>query len=79
VDLPELLERNDPEAFLYFYAFFRRAAFDEHELGLSALLRASAEVARGISDNLKQQVYTALRHLAQGFLDYGPNNLALVQ
>jgi very-short-patch-repair endonuclease len=75
VDLPELLERNDPEAFLYFYAFFRRAAFDEHELGLNALLRASAEVARGIGDNLKQQVYTALRHLAQGFLDYGPNQL----
>lgn len=75
VDLPELLERNDPEAFLYFYGFFRRAAFDEHELGLNTLLRASTEVARGIGDNLKQQVYTALRHLAQGFLDYGPNQL----
>ena len=75
VDLPELLERNDPAAFLYFYGFFRRAAFDEHELGLSTLLRASAEFARGIGDNLKQQVYTALRHLAQGFLDYAPNQL----
>lgn len=54
VDLPTLLERDDPQAFLYFYAFFRRAAFDAHPLGLDALLRASAETARGISDNLKQ-------------------------
>lgn len=75
VDLPELLERNDPLAFLYFYAFFRRAAFDAFPLGLDALLQASAETARGISENLKQQVYTALRHLAQGFLDYAPNGL----
>lgn len=75
VDLPELLARDDPAAFLYFYGFFRRAAFDDHPLGLDTLLRASTEFARGIGDNLKQQVYTALRHLAQGFLDYTPNRL----
>ena len=75
VDLPSLLELNDPQAFLYFYAFFRRAAFDDHALGLATLLRASTEFARGIGDNLKVQVYTALRHLAQGFLDYVPNQL----
>ncbi len=75
VDLPELLARDDQAAFLYFYGFFRRAAFDDHPLGLDTLLRASTEFARGIGDNLKQQVYTALRHLAQGFLDYTPNGL----
>ncbi len=75
IDLPELLERNDPEAFLYFYAFFHRSAFDAQPLGLDALLQASTDFARGISDDLKAQVYTALRHLAQGFLDYAPNNL----
>nr|WP_129629324.1 Eco57I restriction-modification methylase domain-containing protein [Candidatus Oscillochloris fontis] len=75
VDLPSLLERNDPAAFLYFYAFFRRAAFEVHPLGLGTLLQASSDFARGISENIKQQVYTALRHVAQGFLDYAPNAL----
>ncbi|MEI6180725.1 MAG: N-6 DNA methylase, partial [Chloroflexales bacterium] len=75
VNLPELLEQPDPAAFLYFYAFFRRAAFDEHPLGLRALLQASTDFARGIGEHLKQQVYAALRHVAQGFLDYTPNGL----
>jgi Eco57I restriction-modification methylase/TaqI-like C-terminal specificity domain/N-6 DNA Methylase len=76
VSLPELLEHNDPATFLYFYAFFRRAAFDDHALGLRAILQASTDFARGISENLKQQVYAALRHIAQGFLDYPPNHLS---
>ncbi|MEI6778786.1 MAG: Eco57I restriction-modification methylase domain-containing protein [Chloroflexales bacterium] len=75
VDLPELLDRNDPAAFLFFYGFFRRAAFDPHPLGLDTLLESSMDFARGISENLKRQVYTALRHLVQGFLDYTPNGL----
>ncbi|PDW02984.1 Eco57I restriction-modification methylase domain-containing protein [Candidatus Viridilinea mediisalina] len=75
IDLPALLKRNDPRAFLYFYAFFHRSAFDDHPLGLRTLLRASTEFARGISDNLKEQVYDALRCIAQGFLDYPPNRL----
>jgi hypothetical protein len=75
VDLPMLLEAQNPESFLYFYAFFRRAAFDDHPLGVAALLRASRDYARGVSDSLKRQVYDALRHLAQGFLDYAPNGL----
>ncbi len=76
VDLPALLERNDPVVFLYFYVFFRRTAFDDHALGLRAILQASTDFARGISENLKQQVYAALRHIAQGFLDYPPNHLS---
>ena len=75
IDLPELLKSGDPARFLFFYAFFRRSAFDEHPLGLRALLRISTDFAHGISEDLKQQVYTALRHLAQGFLDYVPNQL----
>src|SRR5262249_48750765 len=47
-DLPALIEANDPEAFLYFYAFFHRSAFEPHPLGLSALLRESADYARGV-------------------------------
>ena len=75
VDLPALLHDPDPSAFLYFYAFFHRTAFDAHPLGVSALLRESLDYARGVGDTLKSQVYDALRHLAQGFLDYAPNSL----
>jgi Eco57I restriction-modification methylase len=75
VDLPALVEANDPEAFLYFYAFFHRTAFEPHPLGLAALLRESAEYARGVGESLRAQVYDALKHLAQGFLDYPSNRL----
>lgn len=75
VDLPALAETGDPEAFLYFYAFFHRAAFDDHPLGVAALLRESADYTRGIGESLRDQVYDALRRLAQGFLDYPGNRL----
>ncbi|MFN8470236.1 MAG: Eco57I restriction-modification methylase domain-containing protein [Caldilineaceae bacterium] len=86
VDLKTLCDAGDLEAFLYFYAFFRRAAFEPQpptgvggglELTLASMLAESADYARGVSESLKVQVFDALRHLAQGFLDYGPNNLAL--
>ena len=54
--------------FLYFYAFFRRTALEDHPLGVGALLRESTNYARSVGDSLKVQVYEALRHLAQGFL-----------
>lgn len=76
VDLPAVTAADDPAAFLYFYAFFRRAAFDAGPLSLAALLAASADYARGVSDTLKRQVYDALRHIAQGFLDHPGNGLA---
>ncbi len=77
VDLPALLEAGDPAAFLYFYAFFRREAFEANDpLGLAALLTESGDFARGIGASLKRQVYEALKHVAQGFLDYAPNALS---
>ena len=75
VNLPTLLEANDPQAFLYFYAFFRRAAFEPGPLSLDSILAASAEKAREISEQLREQVYDALRFVAQGFLDYKANGL----
>ena len=75
VDLLALLASEDPGAFLYFYAFFRRAAFDPGPLALTALLQASRDYAAGVSETLKAQVYEALRHLAQGFLDTPDNRL----
>ena len=79
VDLRDLADAGDAHAFLYFYAFFRRAAFDSplaDALTLEAMLRESADYARGVSESLKLQVFDALRHLAQGLLDYPRNQLA---
>ncbi|PDW00293.1 type IIL restriction-modification enzyme MmeI [Candidatus Chloroploca asiatica] len=78
VDLPALVEANELDAFLYFYAFFRPAAFapsTAEALTLTAMLRESSDYARGVSDSLKLQVFDALRHLAQGLLDYPRNAL----
>src|SRR5713226_10669390 len=68
VDLPSLL-RSDLKAFLYFYTFFRRAAFDPGPLSLETILTSSTDYARGVSESLREQVYDALRYVAQGFLD----------
>ncbi|MEI7832539.1 MAG: N-6 DNA methylase [bacterium] len=76
VDLEELIHSPNPEHFLYFYAFFRREAFDPGTLCLSEMLRASIDYALGVSNSLKLQVYDALRCLAQGFLDNPKNGLS---
>lgn len=75
VDLPLLLERGDLAQFLYFYAFFQRSAFEAHPLGVAAILKESIDYAQGVGESLKRQVYEALRHVAQGFLDFPPNKL----
>lgn len=76
VNLPELLQGDNVLDFLYFYAFFRRQAFVESgDLSIEAIRLASVNYARGVGDSLKSQVYEALRHVAQGFLDYPRNNL----
>ncbi len=76
VDLLALAGGTDDDAFLYFYAFFHRRAFNAGPLALDELLRQSAQYARGVSETLKTQVYEALRHLAQGFLDHPANGLS---
>lgn len=75
VDLPDLVESGDVGQFLYFYVFFRREAFEEGPLPAAEILRESADYARNVGNSLKGQVYDALRHIAQGFLDYSPNGL----
>lgn len=75
VDLPALLQANDVNSFLYFYVFFRREAFEEGPLSLDSILKASADFARDVSDNLRDQVYGALRYIAQGFFEYKANKL----
>jgi hypothetical protein len=78
VDLPALIEQGDADAFKFFYLFFRREAFTAppgQPAFLERVLSQSRAYNRGISDNLKDQVYEALRCLAQGFLDFPPNRL----
>lgn len=76
IDLPDILASEDVERFLYFYAFFRRAAFNPgHPLALEHMLQASAKSARDIREDLREQVYEALGCLAQGFLSYPANRL----
>lgn len=75
IDLPALLASSDDADFLYFYAFFRKPAFGKVGLNLGEILKASTEFARDIGESLKAQVYDALRHIAQGFVDYAPNAL----
>lgn len=72
VDLVELL-RGDAEGFLYFYTFFRHAAFAEN--WLTTVLKGSQDYAQRISDQLENQVYDALKLIAQGFLVYRRNRL----
>jgi hypothetical protein len=75
VDLPALLQAGRVEDFLYFYAFFRRQAFEPGTLSLDEMRATSVDYARGVGNSLKAQVYEALRHVAQGLLDYRPNQL----
>jgi len=72
VDLVNLIEQGQVEPFKYFYLFFRRAAFPEF---LNRVLRESREYAQGVSEDLKERVYEALRFLAEGFLKYPDTSL----
>jgi len=77
VNLPELLKQDD-EAFNYFAAFFAQRAFLPDEQGERFLDRAykgSIAYATGLSRELKDNVYEALRLLTEGFLRFPTNGL----
>ncbi|HRW81851.1 MAG TPA: hypothetical protein P5049_00200 [Methanothrix sp.] len=74
VDLAAILEARDVEAFRYFYYFFRQEAFLPNEKGevfLDEVLRGSANYAREIGENLKENVYRAMKKVAEGFICFG--------
>lgn len=52
IDLPALLESGDVHKFLFFYAFFRRKAFERHSLSVTALLQESMNYEKGIRNAL---------------------------
>lgn len=81
VNLPELMETvertGEMEPFKYFYLFFRRQAFSEVPLGSSFLDRVREEslaYAQKVGSDLQENVYRAMKILAEGFFAE-PSNL----
>ncbi|WP_229770548.1 Eco57I restriction-modification methylase domain-containing protein [Halorhabdus sp. CBA1104] len=71
IDLPELIERGDLDAFKYFYVFFRPEAFRE-SAGTTFLdeVRSESETAsQELGEDLQDNVFTALRVLGRGFVE----------
>jgi type I restriction-modification system DNA methylase subunit len=76
IDLPELLdimdEENDFEAFKEFYLFFRQEAFLPDKTGdcfLDNIYDESNTFAEALGEDLQENIYEAIRVLAEGFLD----------
>ncbi|WEL22348.1 DNA methyltransferase [Halorhabdus sp. BNX81] len=71
IDLPEILESGDLEAFKYFYVFFRPDAFRK-TAGTTFLdeVRSESETAsQELGEDLQDNVFTALRVLGRGFVE----------
>lgn len=78
VDLVTLLEKDDIEGFRYFYYFFRKEAFlpsEDGEVFLERVVRESLDYAKEVGDNLKENVYKAMKVIADGFLHWSQNGL----
>jgi len=72
IDLEILLKKGDIEDFKYFYLFFCKEAFPEF---LQRVYSESLDYAEKVGEELKENVYQALRLLAEGFLKTPENNL----
>lgn len=76
VDLVTILEEEDIDAFRYFYYFFRREAFFPSQKGaifLENVLRGSEDYATEIGEDLKGNIYRAMKILAEGFFRHPAN------
>jgi type I restriction-modification system DNA methylase subunit len=71
VDLPELLERGNLEAFKRFFVFFRAEAFRETAgtTLLDTVWSESEAAAEDLGEDLQDNVFTALRVLGRGFVE----------
>ncbi|MBU4427121.1 MAG: hypothetical protein KKB35_10350, partial [Proteobacteria bacterium] len=72
IDLEDLIENGSIEDFKYFYLFFRRDAFPDF---LEKVYKASVDYAEAVGEELKENVYKALKSLTQGFLSTPANKL----
>lgn len=78
VDLIQLLEQPNLEAFKYFYLLFRKEAFlplYEGKTFLDRIYEGSLDYAKRVGAGLKENVYESLRLLATGFLKMEKNGL----
>jgi len=78
VDLVAISAEDDPDAWRYFYLFFRRQAFEIQDDGrrpLDAWLAGSRDYAVGLTKRLRGNVYEALRYLMEGFFAWPDNEL----
>ena len=72
INLERLLKKGDIKDFKYFYLFFRKEAFPEF---LQKVYTESLDYAEKVGEELKENIYQALRILAEGFLKNPGNNL----
>ncbi|QSG15199.1 Type II restriction enzyme, methylase subunit [Halapricum desulfuricans] len=72
VDLPEILRSGDLEEFKYFYTFFGQLAFRETAGAtfLETVWSESETAAEELGEDLQDNVFTALRVLGRGFVEY---------
>lgn len=78
VDLPSLILSDNIEGFKSFYYFFRKDSFLPSRYGeafLNRVLQGSADYARAIGVDLKENVYRAMKNVAEGFIEWRPNHL----
>jgi len=73
IDLENLIESGSPEDFRYFYLLFRKDAFPEF---IEKVYKGSVDYAEEVGEQLKENIYQALKTLAQGFLKTSGNNLS---
>ena len=78
VDLLAALDSDTRDGFAYFWQFFRVGAFvpDAHERSFLERVRADAEqAAEKLREDIREQVYEALRWACRGFMEHGRNKL----
>lgn len=72
IDLPDLLQKGDPETFKYFALLFRKEAIPNF---LDEVYQGSIDYAKEVGEDLKKNIYEALKILAEGFLKHSANHL----
>lgn len=79
IDLPAILDMDEGyEVFKYFYLFFRVEAFLKNVRGtcfLDRIFEKSNLFSQELEDDLKENIYEAIKQLAQGFLNHSENKL----
>ena len=73
IDLEDLILNGTLEDFKYFYLFFRADAFPDF---LNKVYKGSVDYAEAVGEELKENVYNALRFVSEGFLKTDTNNLS---